>query len=67
MSLWQDGFKVGRTLNHGWHDQGTPCIIVDGDSVLCVFPSSNGEEQARIVCNALNAAHAANKDLQSIS
>jgi len=43
-------YTVGKSLA-----SGLPCIIYDGDSVLCEFPNApRGEEQAKAVCDALN-------------
>lgn len=43
-------YKVGTTLT-----DNVPCIIHDGDSVLCVFPSNPyGKQQAQAVCDILN-------------
>jgi len=52
-------YQVGRTIRTTQeHPNGIPCIIYDGDSVLCEFPSiPNGEEKAKHVCEILNAAH----------
>lgn len=32
-----------------------PAVIIDGDSVLCLFPGSNGMQQARDLCYLLNS------------
>ena len=45
-------YTVGKSLG-----SGLPCIIYDGDSVLCEFPNvPRGEKQAEAVCAALNFA-----------
>ena len=51
-------YKVGRTNSTppGYPD-GVPCILYDGDSVLCEFYSIMfGEHQASVVCETLNNA-----------
>lgn len=45
-------YTVGETLG-----DGIPCVIEDGDSVLCVFPQvpeSVAMDRARQVANILN-------------
>ncbi len=52
-------YKVGKTFRYRDKDypNGAPCILYDGDSVLCVFPSMMyGEQQAHVVCELLNNA-----------
>ena len=45
-------YRVGKSLH-----SGLPCIIYDGDSVLCEFPGvPHGKRQAEAVCAALNYA-----------
>ena len=64
----QEGFKVKRLMHSSSnHYEGIPCITTEGDFVLCEFRGFEGHKHAEIVCNVLNAAHAANKDLQGIS
>ncbi len=50
-------YQVGVALKNGIpEEQWEIAIIYDGDSVLCVFPSSlYGKQQARAVCDVLNA------------
>lgn len=51
-------YRVGRT-NHtpAGYPNGVPCILYDGDSVLCEFYSVMfGEHQASAVCETLNNA-----------
>lgn len=49
-------YKVGRTVcTSKEYPDGVPCVIYDGDSVLCEFPGSDGEENARAVCRLMNA------------
>lgn len=49
-------YEVGRTLRTDKEfPQGVPCIIYDGDSVLCEFRGSNGMNEAARVCMLLNA------------
>lgn len=49
-------YKVGRTIRtSNEFPEGVPCIVYDGDSVLCEFPSyTYGMEQAKSVANVLN-------------
>lgn len=49
-------YKVGRTIRtSNEFPEGVPCIVYDGDSVLCEFPSRMyGTEQAKSVANVLN-------------
>lgn len=51
-------YTVGRTIKTTpEHPIGVPCILYDGDSVLCEFPSVMfGESQASVVCETLNNA-----------
>lgn len=52
-----DIFSVGNTIRaEPDFPQGIPCIIYDGDSVLCEFRSiPNGMKQAVAICEVLNA------------
>lgn len=44
-------YLVGRTIA-----DNTPCLLVDGDSVFCVFPGSPDRMgEALEVCAALNS------------
>lgn len=44
-------YLVGRTLA-----DNTPCLLVDGDSVFCVFPGTPDRmDEALDVCAALNS------------
>lgn len=54
----QKPFTVGRTLRTTpEHPDGMPCILMDGDSVLCEFPGQPGTmRRAVMVCDLLNAA-----------
>ena len=49
-------YEVGHTLHTSWEfPKGVPCVIHDGDSVFCTFPSTtHGEERAKQVCDLLN-------------
>ena len=49
-------YEVGHTVRtSNEFPDGVPCIIYDGDSVLCEFPSHMyGEQQAKSVANVLN-------------
>jgi len=49
-------YEVGHTLRvSNEFPEGVPCIIYDGDSVLCEFPSHMyGMQQAKSVANVLN-------------
>lgn len=49
-------YEVGRTIRtSNEFPEGVPCIIYDGDSVLCEFPSyMYGMQQAKSVANVLN-------------
>lgn len=51
-----DYYTTGRTIRTTpEHPEGVPCILHDGDSVLCEFPSiMYGMEQAETVCKILN-------------
>ena len=54
MEKYHVGVTVRTTVNH---PHGIPCIIYDGDSVLCEFPSQpNGHRQAEEVARILNEA-----------
>ena len=54
-------YTVGTTLRTtDEHPKGMPCIIYDGDSVFCTFPSVPfGAVHAKTVCLLLNAANIA--------
>ena len=54
-------YTVGTTLRTtDEHPKGMPCIIYDGDSVFCTFPSVPfGAVHAKAVCLLLNAANIA--------
>ena len=53
----QMNFAVGRTIRKTdeWPD-GIPCLLYDGDAVLCEFPGSRGEQQAKALFGLLEAA-----------
>lgn len=53
-----DIFSIGSTVRtESEFPQGVPCIIYDGDSVLCEFRSiPDGMKQAIAVCEVLNAS-----------
>lgn len=61
-SIYQVGstYQVGTTIQTCTEfPKGVPCILYDGDSVLCEFRSVMfGEQQARTVCDILNNARA---------
>lgn len=59
-------YTVGRTLSKSDDfPDGVPCILWDGDSVLCEFPSIiYGEYRASIVCEILNNTRENAKILQ---
>ena len=52
-------YTVGTTLKTtDEHPKGMPCIIYDGDSVFCTFPSLPfGGIHAKVVCMLLIAAN----------
>lgn len=54
----QEKYTVGHTIRTSReYPAGVPCILQDGDSVLCTFPSiPNGLKQAKEVCEILNIA-----------
>jgi hypothetical protein len=58
-------YTVGRTVRKSQEfPDGVPCIIWDGDSVLCEFPSAQyGLERASVVCEILNNTHENSKAL----
>lgn len=51
-------YVVGTTVGtDSEFPDGVPCIIYDGDAVLCEFRSvMYGERQARTICDLLNNA-----------
>lgn len=50
-------YAVGRTIRKTdeWPD-GIPCLLYDGDTVLCEFPGSRGEQQAKDLLKLLHIA-----------
>lgn len=59
-------YTVGRTIRKSPEfPDGVPCILWDGDSVLCEFPSMLcGLERASIICEILNNTKENAKALQ---
>jgi hypothetical protein len=55
---YEPQYQVGRTIRvtHEY-PKGIPCIVYDGDSVLCMFEGTHGMERAKAVCFLLNKAY----------